>query len=437
MEQEPGQDPERDGPAGPQPGEGPPDDAGLPDEAESPGGATSPRGPGPDASGSASSDSDSDSGSDSGASGSGASGSGDGDEGDFGPWEGLEGTLGAARERAELLSAFAPGGAWDGRPPGPELAAALARAAGPDWRCGLATGPEAVGLLRGMAALQSWAGAGLLGVVRALIRDDDLSYLGRSRHGDLPDEWDDSLTHEIALALAVSVPSAEKTARAAWELGARLPGVELLLRDGTLDVPRAKLVAEVFEDLSDDNCAKAEELLLPQLTEPSRKTYTQVERIASAIAAEVDPDLAERRRRAAERHRARVMMFRERSGTAALSGRDLPTDETLAAFAHVAARAQRYKDSGAFPGERIDRLRAAAYLDILNGVSAEDRIACGRLSPDDKPGNDNPDGEPGDGSPGGAPDDGTYGGGPAGGRGPVPDDAGPGRSGAPGPRPGS
>ncbi|HEY5016967.1 MAG TPA: DUF222 domain-containing protein, partial [Streptosporangiaceae bacterium] len=356
----------------------------------------------------------------------------------FGDWDGLEGTLGAARERAELLSAFAPGGAWDGRPPGPELAAALARAVGPQWRCGLATGPELIGLLRGMAALQSWAGAGLLGVVRALIRDDDLSYLGRSRHGDLPDEWDDSLVHEIALALAVSVPSAEKTTRAAWELGARLPGVELLLRDGTLDVPRARLVAEVFEDLSDEDCAKAEELLLPRLTGPPRKTWAQIEKLATAIAVEVDPGLAERRRRAAERRRARVMMFRERSGTAALSGRDLPTDEALAAFAHVAARAQRYKESGAFAGERIDRLRAAAYLDILNGVSAEDRIACGRLSPDDKPGDGNlRDGEPGDGRPGGAPDDGTYGGGPAGGRGPVPDDAGPGRSGAPGPRPGS
>ena len=62
---------------------------------------------------------------------------------------GLEGTLGAAREREELLSGFAPGGVWDEHPPGPELAAALARAAGPDWRCGLATGPELIGLLRG------------------------------------------------------------------------------------------------------------------------------------------------------------------------------------------------------------------------------------------------------------------------------------------------
>jgi hypothetical protein len=198
----------------------------------------------------------------------------------------------------------------------------------------------------------------LLGVVRALIRDDDEPYLGRPRHGDLPDGWDDSLLAEIALALAVSVPSAEKTTRAAWELGARLPGVELLLRDGTLDVPRARLVTEVFAELSDENAARAQELLLPELTAPPRKTYTQIERIATAIAAEVDPGLAERRRKAAEKHLSRVRMFREPSGTAALCGRDLPADETLAAFAHVNARAQVYKESDAFPGEGMDRLRA-------------------------------------------------------------------------------
>jgi Domain of unknown function (DUF222) len=375
MEQEPDQDPENDGPTGSQP----------PPGSSHPGAGS----PGPDASGSGSSGADADAG----------TGDGDGEESVFGPWDALEGTLGAAREREELLAGFARGGVWDKHPPGPELAAALAKAAGPDWRCGLATGEELIGLLRAMAALQSWAGAGLLGMVRALVRDDDPAFLGRPRHGDLPDEWDESLVHEIALALAVSAPSAGRTTRAAWELGARLPGVELLLRDGTLDLPRARLVAEVFEDLSDENAARAEGLLIPRLTEPPRKTYTQVERIATAIAAEVDPGLAERRREAAERHRSRVTMFRERSGTAALSGRDLPTDQTLAALAHVSARARVYKESGAFPGEGMDRLRSTAYLDILNDISAEDRIAYGRLSPDDAPHapDDGDDGDDGDG----------------------------------------
>src|ERR1700727_1767334 len=302
MEQEPGQDPENDGPDGSQP----PPDSSRPGEAGSPGSG---------ASGVGASGSDADAGADADVDG----GPGDDDDGEsvFGPWEGLEGTLGAAREREELLAGVAAGGVWDKRPPGPELAAAVARAAGPDWRCGLATGEEMVGLLRAMAALQSWSGAGMLGMIRALIRDDDPAFLSRTRHGDLPDEWDESLVHEIALALAVSTPSAGKTTRAAWELGARLPGVELLLRDGTLDLPRARLVAEVFAELSDEDAARAEELLLAELTTPPRKTYTQIERIATAIAAAVDPGLAERRRKAAEKHRSRVTMFREQCGTAA------------------------------------------------------------------------------------------------------------------------
>ena len=396
MEQQPGQDPEHDGPAGPQPGDAAPGPAApdFPADSASP----SPSGPS-DVFGSGGSDADA------AASGSGPSGpsgpSGDsadaadadadadadpgtdgGGESVFGPWDALEGTLGAAKEREELLSGFASGGVWDKHPPGPELAAALAKAAGPDWRCASATGEELVGLLRAMAALQSWAGAGMLGVVRALVRDDDQPYLGRPRHGDLPDGWDDSLVAEIALALAVSVPSAERTTRAAWELAARLPGVELLLRDGTLDVARARLVTEVFAELSDENAARAEELLLPELTAPPRKTYTQVERIATAIAAAVDPGLAERRRESAQKHRSRVTIFREQAGTAGLLGRDLPVDETLAAYANLDARAKQYKDCGAFPGERLDRLRAAAYLDILNGICAGDRIACGHLGSD-------------------------------------------------------
>ena len=76
-------------------------------------------------------------------------------------------------------------------------------------------------------------------------------------------------------------------------------------------------------------------------------------------------------------------MFRERAGTAALSGRDLATDQTLAALANVTARAAQYKDSGAFPLAQMDQLRAAAYLDLLNGIPAHQRIAHGLLTEPD------------------------------------------------------
>jgi hypothetical protein len=318
------------------------------------------------------------------------------------------------------LSGFTRGGEWDHCLPGPELTGVLAAVAGPEWRCPGAEPDELIGVLRRLGALESWASAAKLGVIRELIRQDDLPFPARPRHGDLPDEWSDSLDHELALALAVSVQSAQKTAVAAWELGARLPGIAALHADGTLTYSKARLIAETFQWLSDEDASRAEAMILPQLTGTTGKTYGQLMNLAARIASEVDPGLAERRRKAAVKQASRVQMFREQSGAAALSGRDLPTDETLAAYANVTARAAEYKDSGAFPDARMDQLRVTAYLDLINGVTADVRIAHGHLSTDAPSPEAAPDarlaasvpddGDPDDGDPGGGePDDGDPG----------------------------
>ena len=98
-------------------------------------------------------------------------------------------------------------------------------------------------------------------------------------------------------------------------------------------------------------------------------------RLAEQAALTVDPHLAERRREHAQKNYARVSFFREQAGTAGLSGRDLPPDEALAAMATVNARAEQYKESGAFDDTPMDVLRAHAYLDLINGLPAADRIA--------------------------------------------------------------
>jgi hypothetical protein len=89
------------------------------------------------------------------------------------------------------------------------------------------------------------------------------------------------------------------------------------------------------------------------------------------------------------------MLFRESSGTAALCGRDLPPDETLAAYANVNARAAEYQESGVFGDARLDQYRATAYCDLLNGVPAWERVTSGHLAGDDASG----DGEEGRTSP--------------------------------------
>ena len=191
-------------------------------------------------------------------------------------------------------------------------------------------------------------------------------------HGDLPESWSPSLRHELALALACSVQSAETTALLAWEQQARLPGTAAALADGTLTFAKARAVTETFRCLTDADAARAEAMIAGQL---AGKAYMQVLRLAEQAALTVDPDLAGRRRIETQKD-ARVSLFREETGAAGLSGRDLPPDETLAAMASVNARAQEYRDSGAFGDARMDLLRAHGYLDLLNGVPAAARIAA-------------------------------------------------------------
>ncbi len=299
------------------------------------------------------------------------------------PGPGLPGT-----ERDPSLAGFARGGEWDACPPSAALAVTLERASGPEWRCPGASRDEVVGLVRRWQALESWAAAGKLGVLRALVRDDDQPLPGGGYQGDLPEGWSRSLTHEVALALSMPALSAEKLMWLAWNLETLLPGTGELLAAGELTLAKARAVDTALNLLSPQDAARAEAMIAPELP---GKTYGQVQQLAVQAALTVDPDAGARRRRDAERHKSRVTLFREETGAVGLSGRDLPSDQALAAHASVCARAQQYRDCGAFPDDtRMDQYRAAAYLDLLNGITAEARIASGQLvtRDSDEPGTD-------------------------------------------------
>jgi len=304
--------------------------------------------------------------------------------------------------RDPRLAGFAPGGEWVSRAPSAALAAVLEGVSGAGWRFPGASHEELMGAARAVQALESWVCAAKLGILRALIREDDEPLPGGGYHGDLPDGWSRSLTHEVSLALAMPAVSAEKLMWSAWDLQALLPGIGALLEDGTLTHPKARAVDDALGLLADKDRAAAEAMILPDL---AGKTYGQVEKMAAQAAITVDPGSAERGREHAERTKACVVFRRGRSGTASLSGHDLPSAETLAAQAHVCARAEQYKDSGAFPEVLTDQLRAMAYLDLINNISAEDRIAAGQPgsglgAPDyGTPADRRPDESGGDGDP--------------------------------------
>jgi hypothetical protein len=244
-----------------------------------------------------------------------------------------------------------------------------------------------VGIARQWAAVESWAAAGKLAALRAMTREDAEGRPLLRRRPGLPDGWDDSLTYEISGALAMGPVSAGNLASLAWTLGARLPGIGRLLAAGVVTLPKARLIAAMFELLDEREAARAEALILDEL---AGKTYPQVERLAWRAALAVAPDVAERRRQAAEKQ-ARVSVFREESGAVGLSGRDLPAAEALAGHANVVARAREYQASGAFPGQSDGCLEAIAYLDLLNGVSTRERIAFARSATPEPPDNSTPD----------------------------------------------
>ncbi|TVZ06744.1 HNH endonuclease [Trebonia kvetii] len=337
-----------------------------------------------------------------------------------GDWQG--GTPGRPADLPALLAAFEHGGAWERAAPSAALAVALETAAGSGGLYAEADADALVGIVRQWAAVESWAAAGMLGALRALMRDDDAGAPVLRRRTDLPGGWDDSLTYEIAAALAMGPQSAGNLANLAWTLGMRLPGIGRLLAGGILTRSKARLVAQVFEPLDEDEAARAEALIAGEL---EGKTYPQVERLAWRAALAVAPDAAERRRSRAERA-ARVTVFREQAGTVGMSGRDLPAAEALAGHANVAARAAVYAASGAFPGQDTSRLQAQAYLDLLGGVPAADRIAFAAAAAGAEP-----PGEPGPDAAGHDGDDVWFGGDDGDGPGPGRGDGG-GGSPAPG-----
>ena len=322
---------------------------------------------------------------------------------------------------------FDLGGMWATAAPSAALAAVLEGAAGrDDLYPGAETG-ALVGIAKQWAALESWAAAGKLAALRAMTREDASGTPLLRRRSDLPEGWDDSLTYEISGALAMGPVSAGNLASLAWTLGTRLAGIGRLLADGTLTMPKAKLVAQLFSPLDEEEAVRAEALVLGEL---AGKTYFQVERVAWRAALAVAPDIAERRRAAAEKH-ARVTVFREDSGTVGLSGRDLPAADALAGHANVVARAREYAASDAFPGENSSRLEALAYTDLLNGISAKERIAFTASVGTEPPGAAGPEAGDGDDPDPGRDDDPD----PSGGLGPD-GRRGPGEGSPGGPRPG-
>jgi hypothetical protein len=144
---------------------------------------------------------------------------------------------------------------------------------------------------------------------------------------------------------------------------------------------KARIISDELKVLDDEHAGHAEKLILDPL---DGQTPAQLGRLAAQVVCTVDPDGAAKRRQYAEREEARVRFWRDNGGACALAAFGLPTDAALAANDAINDRAAGYKAAKIRPEARMDQLRVLAFLDLLNGITLQARIACDRAGSEDQ-----------------------------------------------------
>ena len=312
--------------------------------------------------------------------------SGDGGAGDEGMPQGLYVTA-PAEELS--LEGFAADGRADTMAPGPLLAMVLDTVAGPDGE-GLAglSDDQLVGFLSGARRMESrlaWAKMAALA-----------EFASRPRRAGFAAD-------EIAAAFRLTWLSVAGEIAYAQAVTRRLPVTFAALAAGKIDPVHVKIIEEFTSILSDDDAAIADEILAAAA---QTKTYGELRRAASRLVLRLDPE-AVRKRKEKARREARVRAFREESGNAGITGREMPSVEVLASMQHVEDRARTLRAAGV-PGT-WEELKVRATLDLLQerdsrpaaaGPSASDDEDSGSRQDAGRPGPDTSD--PGNSSSGGS-----------------------------------
>jgi Domain of unknown function (DUF222) len=317
-------------------------------------------------------------------------------------------------------SGFASGDVLDTALPGPALAgfadAAASGGAGVRRTYAGLSDDQLIGVLGGWRKTEAWAAAGRLSAVAELIRrrpaepaggpgtadgptvgpsvpPGDLTGAGNGPAagegsgggGDrgIPVGSGKFCADELAVALGISRWPAERMLALAHDLATRLPLTARALHEGVIDVYKAQIIAEATRVLDDAAAAAAEAAILGGI---EGKTPGQIRAAAGRAVLHADPSAARKRREQAQKD-ARVELWREDAGTAALCGFGLPPDAALAADQRIRDRTAGLKAAGV-PGT-MDQLRVRAYLDALLG---HDTAAATRAAAAAADGQDGADG---------------------------------------------
>jgi Domain of unknown function (DUF222) len=257
-------------------------------------------------------------------------------------------------ESSSPAAAFAPGMVFDVLPGCAQLAVAADAAAEDDGFAGVSEA-ELVGIMCAWDRVEAHAAARKLAAVAELSRRN-------------PEPEDAEFTaDEVANALGESRFRADELMATAGHLGTHLPGTKAALRDGTMSLGKARLIATATGLLDEAEARAAEHEVLDRA---GRLTPGGLRAAIARAVIEVAPEKAKKRRETAAKF-ARVERWAEDSGNAALMGRELPPDEVLACDQRICWWAGELRKAGLDGG--MDELRARAYLDLLLGKDSRPR----------------------------------------------------------------
>jgi len=259
-------------------------------------------------------------------------------------------------ESASPAAGFGAGMALDVLPGCAQLAVAAGAAAG-DGDGGFAGVSEAelIGLVCGWDRVEAHAAGRKLAAIAEL-----------DRRNRAPEDAEFT-ADQLACALGESRARADELIGTAGHLETHLPGTKAALRDGTISLAKARIIAAATALLDPGEAAAAEQEVLDRA---ARLTPGGLRAAIARAVMEAAPEKARERRETAARF-ARVERWAEDTGNAALMGRELPPDEVLAADQRITAWAAELKKAGLDGG--MDELRARAFLDLLLGKDSRPR----------------------------------------------------------------
>ena len=244
------------------------------------------------------------------------------------------------------------------------LAGFAAEAAGDGDRYEGACDDEVAGAIAAWDRVEAWAAARKHAAAAEFIRRRPRPGSPLEGPARLPENWDESITAEVAGVLAESRCAADAMLDLARDLEVKLPGTAAAFRDGILRQSKVAIIARATAVLDPAEARAAEELVLDRA---GRLTPGGLRAAIARAVMEVAPKKAKKRREVAAKF-ARVERWAEDSGNAALAGRELPPDEVLAVDQRITWWAGELRNAGLAGG--MDAIRARALLDLLLGLDS-------------------------------------------------------------------